>query len=77
MAQRELPPYRADHVGSLLRPPELLQARVEVELEPRAFAHWAGADGWVVEPGTFELRVGPSAVEHPLRASIDAPGCSL
>src|SRR3954469_11402765 len=25
--KRSSPPYRADHVGSLLRPPELLQAR--------------------------------------------------
>jgi 5-methyltetrahydropteroyltriglutamate--homocysteine methyltransferase len=29
MALRETPPYRADHVGSLLRPPELLKAREE------------------------------------------------
>ncbi len=27
MAKRERPPFRADHVGSLLRPPELLAAR--------------------------------------------------
>ncbi|MBE2316442.1 5-methyltetrahydropteroyltriglutamate--homocysteine S-methyltransferase [Solirubrobacter sp. CPCC 204708] len=27
MSSRETPPYRADHVGSLLRPPELLKAR--------------------------------------------------
>src|SRR3954447_3881450 len=27
MSARETPPYRADHVGSLLRPPALLQAR--------------------------------------------------
>ena len=27
MTQRATPPYRADHVGSLLRPPELLRAR--------------------------------------------------
>ena len=27
MSQRTSPPFRADHVGSLLRPPELLQAR--------------------------------------------------
>jgi 5-methyltetrahydropteroyltriglutamate--homocysteine methyltransferase len=27
MAPRDTPPYRADHVGSLLRPPELLEAR--------------------------------------------------
>jgi 5-methyltetrahydropteroyltriglutamate--homocysteine methyltransferase len=29
MAQRAKPPFRADHVGSLLRPPELLRARQE------------------------------------------------
>src|SRR5271163_4253288 len=27
----ESPPFRADHVGSLLRPPELLRARAERE----------------------------------------------
>src|SRR4051794_31972880 len=27
MASRTVPPFRADHVGSLLRPPTLLQAR--------------------------------------------------
>jgi 5-methyltetrahydropteroyltriglutamate--homocysteine methyltransferase len=27
MARRNAPPYRADHVGSFLRPPELLEAR--------------------------------------------------
>src|SRR5689334_9134487 len=29
MAARTRPPFRADHVGSLLRPPELLRAREE------------------------------------------------
>ena len=29
MSARSLPPFRADHVGSLLRPPSLLQARDE------------------------------------------------
>ena len=29
MALRDSPPFRADHVGSLLRPPELLEAREE------------------------------------------------
>jgi 5-methyltetrahydropteroyltriglutamate--homocysteine methyltransferase len=29
MGQRDTPPFRADHVGSLLRPPELLRAREE------------------------------------------------
>jgi len=27
MPERSRPPFRADHVGSLLRPPELLRAR--------------------------------------------------
>src|SRR5829696_5457881 len=31
MAARTRPPFRADHVGSLLRPPELLQARDDIE----------------------------------------------
>src|SRR4051794_26581554 len=29
MALRDTPPFRADHVGSLLRPKELLQARAD------------------------------------------------
>ena len=29
MSERTTPPFRADHVGSLLRPPELLQARAD------------------------------------------------
>jgi len=29
MAPRTIPPFRADHVGSLLRPPRLLQARAD------------------------------------------------
>ena len=29
MASRDVPPFRADHVGSLLRPPELTRARAE------------------------------------------------
>jgi 5-methyltetrahydropteroyltriglutamate--homocysteine methyltransferase len=31
MAARTRPPFRADHVGSLLRPPQLLQAREDAE----------------------------------------------
>jgi 5-methyltetrahydropteroyltriglutamate--homocysteine methyltransferase len=27
MSLRDRPPFRADHVGSLLRPPQLLRAR--------------------------------------------------
>jgi len=29
MSARQLPPFRADHVGSLLRPPELMRARAD------------------------------------------------
>jgi 5-methyltetrahydropteroyltriglutamate--homocysteine methyltransferase len=29
MSRRDIPPFRADHVGSLLRPPELTRARAE------------------------------------------------
>jgi methionine synthase II (cobalamin-independent) len=32
MSRRMLPPFRADHVGSLLRPPELTKARAEFKL---------------------------------------------
>jgi 5-methyltetrahydropteroyltriglutamate--homocysteine methyltransferase len=31
MSMRDRPPFRADHVGSLLRPPELLQARADLD----------------------------------------------
>src|SRR3954465_343028 len=31
MAPRETPPFRADHVGSLLRPPQLLKAREDLK----------------------------------------------
>lgn len=31
MSQRTVPPFRADHVGSLLRPPELLRARQQYD----------------------------------------------
>jgi beta-glucosidase len=48
-----------------------------MEIEPRAFAHWAGADGWQIEGGMFELLVGPNALNHVLRASLEAPACSL
>jgi beta-glucosidase len=53
------------------------ETHVAIELAPRAFAHWSGGDGWSIEGGAFELRVGPSAAELPLSASIEAPSCSL
>ena len=53
------------------------EAHVALELPARTFAHWAGADGWQIEGGAFEVLVGSSAADHPLRAEIDAPSCSL
>jgi beta-glucosidase len=52
------------------------EVHVALSLSPRAFAHWADG-GWAIEAGAFELLVGPSAAHHPLRTSIEAPGCSL
>jgi beta-glucosidase len=52
------------------------EVHVALSLPPRAFAHWAD-DRWNLEAGAFELLIGPSSAAHPLRASIEAPGCSL
>ncbi|HEX2103711.1 MAG TPA: glycoside hydrolase family 3 C-terminal domain-containing protein [Solirubrobacteraceae bacterium] len=55
-----------------LEAPPGSELQVDVRLEPRAFEHWDAAHGaWAVEPGPFELRVGPSAAERPLRAAIE------
>jgi beta-glucosidase len=34
--------------------------RVKMKLDPSSFAHWTEA-AWVVEPGTYALRVGTSS----------------
>jgi beta-glucosidase len=48
------------------------EAHAELTLGPRAFSHWdAEAGAWAVEPGPFELRVGSSAADQPLRATIE------
>ena len=44
MALRDTPPYRADHVGSLLRPPELLAARERNDPDLRAIEDQAIRD---------------------------------
>jgi 5-methyltetrahydropteroyltriglutamate--homocysteine methyltransferase len=36
MAPRTTPPFRADHVGSLLRPPALLRAKLDLIVETAA-----------------------------------------
>jgi beta-glucosidase len=47
------------------------EAWTEIALEPRAFAHWAGPEGFVVEPGAFELLVGSSVEDAAPMGSID------
>ena len=45
-------------------------ATASVPLASRRFAHWA--DGWVVEPGAFTLRVGASVADLPLELEWEA-----
>ncbi len=66
--------YVHDVDASVERPPQELKAFAKVLIEPgqtaavplvldrRSFAFWDGeARGWVVEPGTFEARIGSSS----------------
>jgi beta-glucosidase len=53
------------------------ETHVSLELPARAFAHWTGDGGWRIEGGAFTVHIGPSAGDHPLSASIEAPSCSL
>ena len=75
--------YVAPVSPRLPRPPKELKAfaklqlaagearRVTLALEPNAFACWdVEAGGWVVDPGDYELRVGRSAGDIRLTATI-------
>ncbi|MEN2740869.1 glycoside hydrolase family 3 C-terminal domain-containing protein [Microbacterium sp. X-17] len=44
-------------------------AAVDVSVPTRLLAHWE--DGWRYEPGEYTLRIGTSAVELPLAASLE------
>ena len=47
------------------------EATVDVAVPARAFAHWdSGSHGWRTEPGTFQLAVGRSASDLPLRSTF-------
>lgn len=41
--------------------------RVELELDARAFRHWQNGVGWTVTPGEYEICVGRSIQDLPLR----------
>jgi beta-glucosidase len=79
--------YVAPHAPRLPRPPKELKAfakaalgpgetrRVTLDLEPNAFACWdVDAGGWVVDPGDYELRVGRSAGDIRLTATVRIEG---
>jgi beta-glucosidase len=42
---------------------------VKVSVPTRLLAYWQ--DGWRYEPGTYQLRVGTSAVDLPLTAKVE------
>jgi beta-glucosidase len=44
-------------------------ATVEVAVPSRLLAHWE--DGWTYEPGAYTLRIGTSAIDLPLTATVD------
>jgi beta-glucosidase len=75
--------YVHDVESSVARPPQELKAFVKVRLDPgesqelalplddRAFAFWdVAAQGWTVEPGEFELRIGTSSRDIRHRVTV-------
>ncbi len=47
------------------------EARVDVRIDRRAFAHWVPGSGWEVEPGIYDVRIGRSAADLRLSATVD------
>jgi beta-glucosidase len=79
--------YVADPACSVFRPEQELKGFATVELAPgesrrvtllldsRAFSWWhAPQQRWIVEGGTFEVRVGASSRDVRARAELDLPG---
>ncbi|MEE1752059.1 glycoside hydrolase family 3 C-terminal domain-containing protein [Streptomyces sp. SP18CS02] len=75
--------YLARPDSAVERPPRWLAGYAAVEADPgeaataaitvpaRALRHWSRTDGgWRVEPGTYQVIVGPSAGASPLRAAV-------
>lgn len=75
--------YVTDKISTVERPQKELKAfarvsvmagetkRVVMRLNPRSFAFWdINTHDWVVESGEFEIKVGGSSANLPLRASI-------
>lgn len=52
--------------------------RLAITLGPRAFAYWdTAANGWTVEAGSYEIRVGASSRDIRLRRAIDVKAARL
>jgi beta-glucosidase len=50
------------------------EATVDVTVPARALAYWdTGSHGWRTEPGTFQLAIGRSSRDLPLRAELAVP----
>jgi 5-methyltetrahydropteroyltriglutamate--homocysteine methyltransferase len=86
MAPRATPPFRADHVGSLLRPPELLRARDEGaanlrEVEDEAIRACGPDAGGDRPAGCDRRRVPPGVLAHglhlPARRRHPHPGGAI
>jgi beta-glucosidase len=44
---------------------------IHLQLDPRAFSFWSvTAHAWQIAPGMFDVRVGDSSANMPLRASL-------
>jgi hypothetical protein len=41
-----------------------------MNVDRRAFRHWIDGQGWQVVPGQYEVLVGRSSVDLPLRATL-------
>ena len=70
MASRDKPPFRADHVGSLLRPPELTRARADLKAgRIDAVALRAIEDDAI--RGVIELMVRQTDAARPTRVTVN------
>ena len=45
-------------------------ARADVRIDRRAFAHWVPGSGWEVEPGRYDVRIGRSVADLRLSGSV-------
>jgi hypothetical protein len=73
MARRTSPPFRADHVGSLLRPQRLLQAREDFAAGQISAADLRSVEDQVI-PGAIKMQEGSACSRPPTGSSAAPPG---